>query len=69
LVDGAWIELGVRDKGFLIPKALGQTFGLDPKEHLYDPKGSYKGEEDLEGFFVFVQGFHDLHCLVSTLEN
>ena len=66
-VDRAWLELGVRDIGFLVPKAVGISHGLDPREQKYYPKGTYRSDSELEGFIVFVQAFHDLHCLVSTV--
>ena len=66
-VDRAWIELGARDSGILVPKAVGIAHGLDPREQVYYPRGSYPSDPELEGFMVFVQAFHDLHCLVSTV--
>ncbi|XP_014553924.1 hypothetical protein COCVIDRAFT_18228 [Bipolaris victoriae FI3] len=62
-VDRAWLELGVRDVGFLVPKTVGISHGLDPREQKYYPKGTYRSDSELEGFIVFVQAFHDLHCL------
>ncbi|USW46753.1 Putative mycotoxin biosynthesis protein UstYa [Septoria linicola] len=60
-VDAAWTELGVKDQIILLPGNLGRQIGLDPKRHVYAPMGAV-GEEK-EGFGVFVQGMHDLHCL------
>ncbi|SMR48644.1 unnamed protein product [Zymoseptoria tritici ST99CH_1E4] len=62
-VDRAWVDLGVRDGGFLLPARTGKKVGLSMKEHLYDGPGTFDKDPDEEGFFVLIQGFHDIHCL------
>lgn len=63
-VDRAWSELGIHDKGFMLPGNVGREYGLDPRKHVYAPKGTLLEEED--GFPVFIQALHDVHCLVSS---
>ncbi|KJY00855.1 hypothetical protein TI39_contig310g00017, partial [Zymoseptoria brevis] len=60
-VDHAWGELGVHDQGLLLPGDVGRAYGLDPRKHVYAPSGTLLEGED--GFPVFIQGLHDVHCL------
>lgn len=64
-VDEAWDELGVNDQIFVLPEKLGrEVYGFDPRIHAYAPD-NFLGEGIPGGFGVFVQGMHDMHCLVS----
>lgn len=66
-VDHAWNELGVKDQFILVPGSIGRAHGLDPRKHVYAPE-SVAGPGK-EGSGAFVQGLHDLHCLVRTVSN
>lgn len=48
----------------MLPGNVGREYGLDPRKHVYAPKGTLLEEED--GFPVFIQALHDVHCLVSS---
>jgi len=59
-IDAAWEALGVGTRPFILPDHLATKSGLT-QNHV-QVKLKYGG-----GYPVFVEGLHQLHCLVSTI--